>query len=37
MAHVDPEWSHDMTYDDVRHTNVAMRGGSYLGVDRRGR
>jgi hypothetical protein len=22
MAHVGPEWSHDMAYDDTRHTNV---------------
>jgi hypothetical protein len=26
-----------MTYDDNRHTDVAKRGGSWLGVDRRGR
>jgi hypothetical protein len=36
MAHVGPEWSHGMTYDDTRHTNVAKRGGSWIGVDRRG-
>jgi hypothetical protein len=24
-------------YDDTRHTDVAMRGGSWIGVDRRGR
>jgi hypothetical protein len=28
MAHVNPEWSHDMAYDDTRHTDVAKRGGS---------
>jgi hypothetical protein len=37
MAHVGPEWSHDMACDDTRHTNVDKRGGSWLGVDRRGR
>jgi hypothetical protein len=37
MTHVGLEWSHDMAYDDTRHTNVAKRGGSWLGVDRRGR
>jgi hypothetical protein len=37
MAHVGPEWSHDMAYDDTRHTDVAKRGGSWIGVDRRGR
>jgi hypothetical protein len=37
MAHVGPEWSHGMAYDDTRHTNVAKRGGSWIGVDRRGR
>jgi hypothetical protein len=36
MAHVGPGWSHDMVYDDTGHTNVAKRGGSWLGVDRRG-
>jgi hypothetical protein len=25
-----------MAYDDMRHTDVAKRGGSSLGVDRRG-
>jgi hypothetical protein len=37
MAHVDPEWSHGMAYDDTRHTDMAKRGGSWIGVDRRGR
>jgi hypothetical protein len=37
MVHVGPEWSHDMTYGDTRHTDVAKRGGSWIGVDRRGR
>jgi hypothetical protein len=32
MTHVGPEWSHDMTYDDTRHTDVAKRGGSWIGV-----
>jgi hypothetical protein len=38
MAHgaCGPEWPHDMTYDDTRHTDVAKKGGSWLGVDRRG-
>jgi hypothetical protein len=36
MAHVGPEWSHGMAYDDTRHTNVAKRGGSWIGVDQRG-
>jgi hypothetical protein len=36
MAHVGPKWSYDMAYDDTRHTIVAKRGGSWLGVDRRG-
>jgi hypothetical protein len=36
MAHVGPEWSHDMAYDDTRHTYVAKRGDSWIGVDRRG-
>jgi hypothetical protein len=31
------EWSYDMTYNDTRHTDVAKRGGSWIGVDRRGR
>ena len=34
MAHVGPEWSHGMAYDDTRHTDVAKRGGSWIGVDR---
>jgi hypothetical protein len=37
MEHVDLEWSHGMQYDDTRHTNVVKRGGSWIGVDRRGR
>jgi hypothetical protein len=28
MAHVGPEWSHGMPYDDTRHTDMAKRGGS---------
>jgi hypothetical protein len=36
MAHVGPEWSHGMSYDDTRHTDVAKRGGSWIVVDRRG-
>jgi hypothetical protein len=26
-----------MAYDDTRHTDVAKRGGSWIGVDQRGR
>jgi hypothetical protein len=26
-----------LAYDDTRHTDVAKRGGSWIGVDRRGR
>jgi hypothetical protein len=37
MTHVGLEWSHDMTYDNTRHTDVAKRGGFWLGVDRRSR
>jgi hypothetical protein len=37
MAHVGPEWSNGMAYDGTRHTDVAKRGGSWIGVDRRGR
>jgi hypothetical protein len=37
MAHVGPEWSHGKAYDDTRHTDVAKRGGSWIGVDRQGR
>jgi hypothetical protein len=33
MAHVGPEWSHGMAYDNTRHTDVAKRGGSWIGVD----
>jgi hypothetical protein len=36
MAHVGPEWSYGMAYDDTRHIDVAKRGGSWIGVDRRG-
>jgi hypothetical protein len=37
MAHVGLEWSHGMAYDNTRHIDVAKRGGSWIGVDRRGR
>jgi hypothetical protein len=37
MVHVGPEWSHDMAYDDTRHTDMDKSGGSWIGVDRRGR
>jgi hypothetical protein len=37
MVHVGPEWSHVMTYEDTRHTDVAKRGGSWIEVDRQGR
>jgi hypothetical protein len=37
MAHVGLEWSHGMTYDDTRHTDVAKRVGSWLAIDQRGR
>jgi hypothetical protein len=36
MAHVGPKWLHGLAYDDTRHTDVAKRGGSWIGVDRRG-
>jgi hypothetical protein len=36
MVHVGPEWSHGMAYDNTRHIDVAKRGGSWIGVDRRG-
>jgi hypothetical protein len=36
MAHVGPEWSHGMAYDDTRHIDVAKRGGSWIGFGRRG-
>jgi hypothetical protein len=26
-----------LAYDDTRHTDMAKRGGSWIGVDRRGR
>jgi hypothetical protein len=32
MAHVSPELSHGIAYDDTRHTDVAKRGGSGLGL-----
>jgi hypothetical protein len=34
MVHVGLEWSHGMAYDDTRHTDVAKRGDSWIGVDR---
>jgi hypothetical protein len=37
LANVGLEWSHGMAYDDTRHTNMTNRGGSWIGVDRRGR
>jgi hypothetical protein len=37
IVHMGPEWSHVMVYDDTRHTEVAKREGSWIGVDRRGR
>jgi hypothetical protein len=37
MAHVGPEWSHGMVCDDTRHLDVAKRGGSWIGIDDRGR
>jgi hypothetical protein len=37
MAHVGPEWLHGMAYDNTRYTDMAKRGGSWIGVDRRGR
>jgi hypothetical protein len=36
MVHVGLEWSHGMAYGDTRHINLAKRGGSWIGVDRRG-
>ena len=32
MTHVGPEWSHGMAYDDTRHTDMAKRGGSCIGL-----
>jgi hypothetical protein len=32
MAHVGLEWSHGMSYDDIRHTNVAKREVPVLGL-----
>jgi hypothetical protein len=37
VAQVGLEWSHGMAYDVTGNTDVAKRGGSWLGVDRRGR
>jgi hypothetical protein len=37
MTHVSPEWSQGMAYDDTRHTDMTKRGGSWIGVDPRGR
>jgi hypothetical protein len=37
MEHVGPEWSHGMVCDDTRHLDVAKRGGSWIGIDDRGR
>jgi hypothetical protein len=36
MVHVGLEWSHDMAYDDTRHTDVSKREGSWIKVDQRG-
>jgi hypothetical protein len=36
MVHVGPDGSHGMAYDDTRHTDVAKRGDSWLGVNRQG-
>jgi hypothetical protein len=32
MAHVSPEWSHGMAYDETRHIDVAKRGVPRLGL-----
>jgi hypothetical protein len=32
-----PRVSHGMAYDDTRHTDMAKREGSWIGVDRLGR
>jgi hypothetical protein len=32
MTHVGLEWSHGMAYDDTRHTHVAKRESSWIGV-----
>jgi hypothetical protein len=37
MVHVGLERAHSVAYDDSRHTDVAKRGGTWLGVDRRER
>lgn len=34
--HVGIEWSHGMSHDNTRHIDMTKRGGSQLGVDRRG-
>jgi hypothetical protein len=36
MVHVGTEWSHDMSYDDTWHIDMAKRGGSLIAVDSRG-
>jgi hypothetical protein len=30
MTYVGPEWSHGMTYDDTRHTDVAKSGSYWI-------
>jgi hypothetical protein len=35
LAHVGPEWSHGMSYNDTRHIYMVERVGSWIGVDRR--
>jgi hypothetical protein len=39
MAHdaCGPRVAHDMAYDDTTQIDVAKRGGSWIGVDRRER
>jgi hypothetical protein len=37
MAHVGPEWSNGMAYDDTRHTDMAKLGCFWIGIDQRGR
>jgi hypothetical protein len=32
MAHVGLEWSHSMAYDDTRHTDMAKKEGSWIGL-----
>jgi hypothetical protein len=36
MVYVGIEWSHGMSHDNTGHIDVTKRGGSQLGVDRRG-